>query len=339
MLGKIVYISNNVAHVEVTGGLEQAANLMNMHVIFDDGTKKILGEIEDISPEVIKARFLGEISGDKFLGGVIRKPNLNAVVRVITPGEMSLIVGTQQPGFMYLGESPLYEQCRVSMDINEMFSNHMAIFGNTGSGKSWGVARLLQNVFSDPNYIPYRSNFFIFDAYGEYHNAFKHINKINPNFNFKFYTTNPMQISEGGELLRIPIWLLDLDDIALLLGADKHSQLPILEKMITLAKIFAETTPEAVKYKNHLIAKAIMTILYTSQTSQAKRNDIFSILNTCNTNEFSLESIVQGVGYQRKFRECFIIDREGEFTESVLITQYISSFIDETLDSYEAKCF
>ena len=113
MLGKIVYISNNIAHVEIKGGLERASNLMNMHVIFDDGIKKILGEIEDISPEVIKVRFLGEISGDKFLGGVIRKPNLNAVVRVITPAEMSLIVGKQKPVFIYLGESQLYEQCLV----------------------------------------------------------------------------------------------------------------------------------------------------------------------------------------------------------------------------------
>ena len=337
MLGKIVYISNNMAHVEVKGGLNAATNLMNMHVVFDDGSKKILGEVEDISPEIIKVRFLGEIQGNTFLGGVIRKPNLNAVVRLITPEEMNLIVGENKPGFMYLGQSPLYENCRVSMDINEMFSNHMAIFGNTGSGKSWGVARLLQNIFSNPNYVPYRSNFFIFDAYGEYHNAFKNINKINPNFNFKFYTTNPLQINEGGELLRIPIWLLDLDDIALLLGAEKHSQLPILERMITLTKIFAETTPEAMKYKNHLIAKAIMTILYTSQTSSAKRNDIFTILNTCSTPEFNLEAIVQGIGYQRKFRECFIIDKEGEFTESVLITNYISSYIDESLDTYEAK--
>ena len=38
-----------------------------------------------------------------------------------------------------------------------------------------------------------------------------------------------------------------------------------------------------------------------------------------------------------KFRECFIIDKDGEFTESILVTQYISSFIDDNLEKYEAK--
>ena len=31
----------------------------------------------------------------------------------------------------------------------------LMICGNTGSGKSYGVARLLQNVFTNPNVVPY----------------------------------------------------------------------------------------------------------------------------------------------------------------------------------------
>ena len=52
-----------------------------------------------------------------------------------------------------------------------------------------GVSRLIQNVFQTPRFIPFRSNFFIFDSSGEYRNAFQDINKINPNYNYKFYTT------------------------------------------------------------------------------------------------------------------------------------------------------
>jgi len=212
----------------------------------------------------------------------------------------------------------------------------MAIFGNTGSGKSYGVARILQNTFgSECDVNPVRSNFFVFDTYGEYHNAFREINKKNPNFNFKYYTTN--KNDSEGICLRIPLWLLGIDDLALLLGATEHTQLPIIERMLKLVRIFAETTEEAHKYKNHLIAKAIMSILYTNQTASAKRNDIFSIFSTCTTNEFNLEAPVQGVGYVRKFRDCFIIDKEGNFTESILVTQYISSFIDDTLERYEPE--
>lgn len=337
MLGKILYISNTVAHIEVIGDLSSISNLMNMHIVFEDGIKKIIGEVEDISETMIKVRFLGELVDNNFIGGVIRKPNLDSKIRVISTEEMKTIVGEEKPGYMYLGESSLYESCRVTMNINDFFSNHFAIFGSTGSGKSWGVARLLQNVFEDKTFVPYRSNFFIFDAYGEYHNAFKSINQINPNYNFKFFTTNPNQLSEGGELLSIPPWLLELDDLALLLGAESHAQLSVLERMLTLVKIFAETTEEARHYKNYLIAKSIMTILYTSQSASAKRNDIFSILDTCSTTEFNLEAIVQGIGYTRRFRECFLITKDGDFSESVLLTKYVSEFIRDDLAHYEAK--
>ena len=336
MFGEILYISDTVAHIKIKEGTPLATNLMNMHIVFEDEKKKILGEVEDISKDIIKVHFLGEISNGRFIGGVIRKPTLSANIRIITKEELAMIVGEDGPESLLLGYSPLYDNYPVRVNINDLFANHMAIFGNTGSGKSCGVARLLQNVFVNPNLPPFRSNFFIFDAYGEYHNAFMSVNTLNPNFNFKFYTTNVKEVN-GGEILSIPPWLLDVDDYALLLGATEHSQLPIIERMLKLTSIFAESSEQSLKYKNHLIAKAIMMILYTNQTSLSKRNDIFSILQTCSTPQFNLESVVQGAGYTRKFRECFIVNKTGEFVESILVTEYVSSFIDEELDKYEAQ--
>lgn len=334
MIGKIIYISDNVAHIKVEGNV-LAQDMMNMHIVFEDNKKKIIGEVEDMDMELIKVRFLGEIRDNRFLGGVIRKPSLSAQVRIITEEEFGLIVGRETPSSMLIGRSPLYNDFPLYIDVNDMFSNHSAIFGNTGSGKSWGLARLMQNVFANKNVVPLRSNFFIFDAYGEYHTAFRDINKINPNFYFKYYTTNVNDTE--GNLLSIPLWLLDVDDMALLLDATDHSQLPIIEEMLKLVRIFSESDEMAVSYKNHLIAKAIMTILYTNQSATAKRNDIFSILATCSTEAFNLEAPVQGIGYVRKFRDCFIIDKEGNFTESILVTQYISDFIDDSLDKYESR--
>ena len=335
MFGKIVYISDNVAHVSIPKDAPVIMNIMNMHVVFEDENKKILGEVEDVSAEVIKIRFLGEFADGKFIGGVLRKPNLTATTRIINEEELKIIMGEKGHGKLLLGMSPLYENMPVMVDINELSSNHMAIFGNTGSGKSYGVARYLQSIFYNPEFVPYKSNFMIFDAYGEYHNAFQNINQINPNYNFKFYTTNKAQLKEGGEMLRIPLWLLSLDDFALLLNAEKHSQLPIIERMIKLVRVFATDGDICTRYKNHLIAKAIMDIMYTNQTAASKRNDIFAVLASCSTDQFHLEAPVQGLGYVRKFRECFLIDTSGQFTESVLITQYITSFIDEELEKYE----
>lgn len=330
MVGKIVYISNTLANIELEN---VSSNLMNMHVIFEDGNRKIIGEVEDIDGKKVTVHFLGEIIDDKFIAGLIMKPSLNSSIRLITNDELKYLVGEDNENNLFLGYSPLYDNCPIYVDINELFSNHMAIFGNTGSGKSYGVARLLQNIFEKTKIVPFRSNFFIFDAYGEYHNAFSTLNRYNPNYHFKYYTTN-LNDTEG-TTLRIPLWLLGIDDMALLLGADSHSQLPIIERMLKLVSIFAESDEQANRYKNHLIAKAIMTILYTNQTSTAKRNDIFSILASCSTEQFNLNSPVQGIGYVRKFRECFTIDKDGEFTESILVTEYISSFIHDELDQYE----
>ena len=335
MFGKILYISNTEAHVETPKDGSISTNIMNMHVIFEDEKKKILGEVEDISSDIIKIRFLGEITNGKFIGGVIRKPTFNSHLRLISDEVVNLIVGDDTPSSFVIGESPLYDSHPIRVDINDLFSSHMAIFGNSGSGKSCGVARLLQNVFENQKLLPFRSNFFIFDAYGEYHNALQNINQINPNLNFKFYTTNVHQTD--GEILSIPLWLLDIDDMALLLRADKHSQLTIIERMLKLVNIFASDDEMSTKYKNHLIAKAIMTILYTNQTASSKRNDVFAILATCSTEQFNLEAPVRGIGYTRKFRECFTIDTQGQFPESILMTEYITSFIDESLDKFEPK--
>ena len=306
---------------------------MNMHLVFEDDKNKILGEVDDIDDNVVKAHFLGELLPDRFIGGVIRKPDLNAKVRIITPEEMKLIVGDEKPSTMTLGASPLYDSCPIKVDINELFSNHMAIFGNSGSGKSCGVSRLIQNVFQTPRFIPFRSNFFIFDSSGEYRNAFQDINKINPNYNYKFYTTNYYE--PNTEQLKVPLWLLTVDDLALLLSVTNHSQLPIIERMHKLVRIFNQGDVNATEYKNHIIAKAIMTVLYSNETSTSKRNDIFSIIGSCSTEQFNLEAELPGIGYTRKFRDCFLIDSEGNFTESVLLTKYVSEFIKPELDNFE----
>ena len=333
MFDKIIYISDQSANIKLKEDTEVAINLMNLHLIFEDKDKTILGEVDDLSDGVVKARFLGEIANGKLIGGVLRKPSLDAKIRVIKQEEIPLITGEDKTGYMPFGVSPYYNDFPVYLDVNNFFSNHFAIFGNSGSGKSCGISRIMQNMFEDQRLFPYKSNILLFDSSGEYYNAFKDLSKINPNYNYRFITTN--EVEGKGEPLRLPIFLLNEDDLTILLQATEHSQLPIIERMLKLARIFASTGVDANKYKNHLIAKAIMTILYTNQTAPNKRNDVFSILNSCSTDQFNLEAPVQGIGYVRKFRECFLIDSHGQFSESVLLTEYVSSFINDEYDNFE----
>ncbi len=322
MFKEITAVSKNFAMVKIENTTTD--DLLNMNVIFEDN-KKILGEIEEIDGDEVKISFLGEFHEGKFFGGIIRKPSLNTKIRLINEDELSELTGANDDKSMMLGLSPLYNNFPIKINIDDMWSNHSAIFGNTGSGKTYGVARLVQNLFVMKGKIPFNSNIFIFNNTNEYDNAFKSINQYNPNFNYKMYSTS----GEGNsEIIKLPLWLLSVDDYANLLDATEYTQLSIIEKMLSLVSVFARKDEESAKYKNHLIASAIISVLYTNQTPSRIRDQIFSILTNCNSPELNLDVDVPGVGYTRQFRKCFDIDSKGEFVERILITGYIQQFVD-----------
>ncbi len=333
MFGKIKFIAENVAHVENIVSAEQMGDLMNTHVVFEAPDQAILGEVEEVNAEVVKIRFLGEFHNGKYVSGVIRKPVMGSKVRTINNEELMAIVGVYDETTFKIGTSSIYKGYEVCADINNLFANHMAVFGNTGSGKSCGVARIVQNIFSNPKLVSYNANIFIFDAYGEYKTAFNKLNTLNPNYSYKFITTN-IQESTDYEL-KIPFHLLNLDDLTIMLQADKHSQIPILERALKLTRIFSKDDEVAEKYKNHLIAKALIAVLYSNQITANKKNDIFKILEVCHTKDFDFGSVIQGLGYTRTLSECFEIDSNGNFGESVLITDYILKHIDEEMEMVE----
>ena len=322
MFLNILKITDNVATVAINKGSQVLPDLMNMHVVFENGKTRILGEVKDIADNSVDIKFLGEFGERGFVTGIVRKPSLDSKVRMITAPELQMVIGTKGAGNFLLGYSPLYNNYPIYTSINELFSNHFAILGASGSGKSCGVARIIQNVFSNPDLPAYNANLIFFDAYGEYKNAFRNLSQMNSNYNYKFVTSNKTE--ETDEDLRLPIYLLSLDDLALLLGATEHAQLTILERALKLVRIFARKDAEANTIKNHLIAKALTAILYSSLTSAGKKNEIFKIIHKTNTPEFNFNSPVQGIGFTRSFSDCFDIDSNGQFAESVLINEYIA---------------
>ena len=335
MFGKILYINDNIAHIENLNANNADAkdDLMNMHVIFESDDQRILGEVTEFNQELIKVKFLGEFINGKYVNGVLRKPLLTSKIRIINGDELKDLVGTNSEETFPLGISAIYKDFVIYPKINDLFSNHLAIFGNSGSGKSCGVARIVQNLFTNRSLLSFNANLFIFDAYGEYKSAFNNLNSLNPNYNYKFITTNKTDQNDFD--LKIPFHLLNLDDIALLLQASSHSQLPIIERTIKLCRIFALDNEESIKYKNHLIAKAILAVLFSNQTISSKKNDIFKIIEVCHTSEFNFDTQITGLGYTRTFSECFEIDSKGNFGESVLITDYILKHISDDIEALE----
>ena len=323
MFKEITSISKNYALVKLSGNVNE--DILNFNVIFEEPNKKILGEIEEIIDDKVRITFLGEFIDNRFYSGIIRKPSLASVVRLINQEELNELVGANDKYSMKLGLSPLYNNYPIRINIDSMFSNHSAIFGNTGSGKTYGVARLVQNLFTMKDKIPFNSNFFIFNNTSEYDNAFKSINNFNVNFNYKLYSTNE---ENGSNMIKLPLWLLNVDDYANLLDATEYTQISVIEKMLSLVSVFARNDEESHRYKNHLLAKAILGIMYSNQLPARVRDQIFTIMEDCHTEELNLDFEVPGVGYTRQFRKCFELDSQGQFVERILIVGYIEQFID-----------
>lgn len=328
MIGNVIDIGKTKVIVNLVINDEQKKNIINYHVAFDNDDATVIGEITSIDKTKAEISLVGEIKNNKFIPGISKKPFYMAPCRIINNTELPIIVGNSNEKSVYIGKLEQYNGYQVYAKINDLFSNHFAILGNTGSGKSHGLARIIQNLYNNNDY-PSNSNIFLFDAYGEYNNTFLFNNKNIA----KVYTTKITEFEDvNNELLKIPLWLLDVDDFALLLGATKSTQLPIIEKALKLVSIFSKNEEEIIIYKNDIIARALIELLYSGGTPSQIRDQIFAVLTSFNTKDLNLDSKVVVPGWTRSLRQCLIIDKDGKLQEMQLIGEYLNSFVKEGLD-------
>ena len=326
MFGKILTIDGNSCKIENLSKVTHS-ELMNCHVIFPEKDRKVMGEITKITDEVIDILLVGEIKNNKFYPGVVKKPN--TVPRIINVSELELVIGTQSKGLPVLGESSIYKGFNINLPIDDFFANHSAIIGNTGSGKSCGVTRILQNVIINSEKRPVNSHFVIFDAYGEYKNAFTKMNSVN--MNFKKYTTSIEEVDEI--MLKIPPNFLEVDDLAILLQVTDAMQLPVLEKTLKLVYIFTSEDEKVIEYKNDIIAKCLLDILTSGKSASQIRDQIIAVLTSYNTESLNLESIIRQPGYDRTLKQCLLIDEHGKLNAVSLVTEFLKKFTRLNLDN------
>mgnify|MGYP000977929911 FL=1 len=343
MLGNIVEIIDNQVFINLNIDISNQTNLINLHVIFEDETKKIVGEIVKVNKQQMVVNIVGELKEKNFLPGFSSKPSFKSNVRIISLEELEYVLGPQTPsqGQTFFGYSNIYQNYRINASINDFFSNHFAILGNSGSGKSCTVASILQKLFTSTSYTPVKANIFLFDAFGEYTNAFSNLKDKNASILYKTYTTNVT--SADSEIIHIPTWLMDVDDLALLLDVTNPNQLPILEKTLKLVPILTGDSAETIKHKNDIIARALEDILLSGANSTKIRDQVTAILTKFNTEELNLETEIVQPGYVRTLKQCLYIDKTGKFQEIELVTEFIRSFIHKEFDQDDSttssQCF
>ena len=326
MLGTILEISGSSVIIKLSIDINVQPNLIGLHVVFEDGDTRIVGEVASVDQNQMNVNIVGEIVGDEFIPGATSRPSFKSQVRLVTLEELGPIIGSPETvfGTANFGVSNVYPNYKINVSINNFFSNHFSIFGNSGSGKSCSVASVFQKLFKTKT-APLNTNLILFDAYGEYGNAFRDIHNINPSLNYKCYTTNP---EVGNDLLlKIPIWLLDVDDLALLLDANDPAQLPLIEKMLRLVPILTGSSESTIKKKDDIIARAVQDIMLSGNDSVKVHDQVVAVLTKFNTPLLNLNTAIVQPGYTRTLKQCLFVDKTGKMQEMELVVDFIRGFI------------
>lgn len=159
----------------------------------------------------------------RFRRGVESYPTVGDVVILPTPSQLRAIVESGDNRRIKIGTSPLAANAEVKIDPDRLFGRHLAVLGNTGSGKSCSVAGLIRwsmdearkaRAGADPN-----ARFIVLDPNGEYANTFRDMSKV------RVFAVEP---SDAIEQLQIPIWFWNTVEWGSFTQASAKAQRPTL---------------------------------------------------------------------------------------------------------------
>jgi DNA helicase HerA-like ATPase len=143
--------------------------------------------------------------------------------------EDALRTGGGRRYYVPIGKSTAFPDYEVKIDPDAIFSKHLAVLGNTGSGKSCTIASLIQTILRTDFGGRKVSNahIVIFDTNGEYSSAFTRDGS-------KPAVGNALLVGRDG--LRIPYWFMNFDDFVNVFRPGEGAQLPVLSNALLYAR-------------------------------------------------------------------------------------------------------
>lgn len=106
-------------------------------------------------------------SNGEFERGTNVLPTVNAPVFAVLPSTINDIYTSFADGNFSLGKLSLLPEQEAKINLDAFLGRHAAILGQTGGGKSWTVATVLQKISKFP-----QSTILLLDLHGEYASAF-----------------------------------------------------------------------------------------------------------------------------------------------------------------------
>lgn len=233
-----------------------------------------------------------------------------------------------------VGSSVIFQGYDVKVRVDEYFGGHVAVLGNTGSGKSCTVATVLQSLFQKPNsYSAAGATFILLDVNGEYRQAFAELpDSVNRMYlkvsdNPLADAPEPLDDREATATFRLPHWFLSVEEWELLLRASERTQQPVLRTALGLATLFSagNAASRLSELRDHILASCILYILQSEAGSPTKKDRITALLSTFSTNTINLNAVRRmiAISYGEMANpEALTMLLEGCIQEDVTLPNY-----------------
>ncbi|HUN16179.1 MAG TPA: DUF87 domain-containing protein [Saprospiraceae bacterium] len=159
--------------------------------------------------------------------GVYSYPSIGD--NVILPTDKQLIAIVENPdGKFEIGTAPIASNASIKVNPDKLFGRHLAILGNTGSGKSCSVAGLIRWSLSEAEKektnTQLNSRFIILDPNGEYFDAFNDFGEKK----VRKFTIKLDEAEKDFEQLKIPAWMWNSQEWISFSQAAPGAQRPLL---------------------------------------------------------------------------------------------------------------
>lgn len=162
--------------------------------------------------------------------GVLAFPSVGDQVLIPTPSQVEAIVGARDDDKrVRIGSSPMASNAAIMVDPDKLFGRHLAVLGNTGSGKSCTVAGLLRwSMEAAEKTIKHvgktgipNARFIVLDPNGEYAQAF-----ADRGDELRLFRVPP--VTGGERPLDVPAWLWSGHEWTAVAHAQPGAQRPLL---------------------------------------------------------------------------------------------------------------
>ena len=168
-----------------------------------------------------------------FSRGIESFPSIGDEAVLPTKNQLHAIVRSGDNLRVKIGVSPLAGNADVCVDPDRLFGRHLAVLGNTGSGKSCSVAGLIRwSLEAARKEVAGRrdrmkisnSRFVILDPNGEYGHTFATIPGTS------VYSVRPSESSI--EQLKLPLWFWNTDEWCAFARASDKTQRPLISQTL-----------------------------------------------------------------------------------------------------------